>query len=177
MLRYGPSSCWRTPLQRDIMYGPPPPPPPAPPQGAGASAELFAPGLGWRTVPDMLSAREACCACLLPDQRLVAAGARPPRRAALPLDDPLHTGFANISGAALSEAAMRPTPRWWLAGRRRTAAATSPAWRPTCRASATGARCLSARDAELAQKLDQLQPFVAVIPQECTGQLAFFGPT
>jgi hypothetical protein len=24
--------------------------------------------------------------------------------------------------------------------------------------------------------LDQLQPFLAVFPQECTGQLAYFGP-
>ena len=31
--------------------------------------------------------------------------------------------------------------------------------------------------AELAQKLGQLQPFIDVFPQECTGQLAFFGPT
>jgi hypothetical protein len=29
----------------------------------------------------------------------------------------------------------------------------------------------------LAQKLDQLQPFIAVFPQECMGQLASFGPT
>jgi hypothetical protein len=32
-------------------------------------------------------------------------------------------------------------------------------------------------DAKSAQKLDQLQPFVAVFPQECAGQLASFGPT
>ena len=32
-------------------------------------------------------------------------------------------------------------------------------------------------DAELAQKLGQRQPFVAVFPQECMGQLAPFGPT
>jgi hypothetical protein len=25
-------------------------------------------------------------------------------------------------------------------------------------------------------ELDQLQPFLAVFPQECTGQLAYFGP-
>ena len=30
---------------------------------------------------------------------------------------------------------------------------------------------------KLAQKLGQLQPFLAVIPQECMGQLASFGPT
>jgi hypothetical protein len=36
---------------------------------------------------------------------------------------------------------------------------------------------LSEKDAKLAQKLDQLQPFIAVFPQECMGQLASFGPT
>jgi hypothetical protein len=35
----------------------------------------------------------------------------------------------------------------------------------------------SENDAELAQKLGQLQPFLAVFPQECMGQLASFGPT
>jgi alpha-ketoglutarate-dependent taurine dioxygenase len=33
------------------------------------------------------------------------------------------------------------------------------------------------KDAKLAQKLGQLQPFIVVSPQECTGQLASFGPT
>jgi hypothetical protein len=33
------------------------------------------------------------------------------------------------------------------------------------------------KDAELAQKLGQLQPFTAVFPQECMGQLASSGPT
>jgi hypothetical protein len=40
-----------------------------------------------------------------------------------------------------------------------------------------GSRALSEKDAELAQKLGQLQPFLAVFPQECMGQLAPFGPT
>ena len=35
----------------------------------------------------------------------------------------------------------------------------------------------SETDAGLAQKLGQLQPFIAVFPQERTGQLASFGPT
>jgi hypothetical protein len=35
----------------------------------------------------------------------------------------------------------------------------------------------SEKDAKLAQKLGQLQPFLAVLPQECMGQLAHFGPT
>ena len=33
------------------------------------------------------------------------------------------------------------------------------------------------KDAGLAQKLGQLQPFIAVSPQESIGQLASFGPT
>ena len=33
------------------------------------------------------------------------------------------------------------------------------------------------KDAELAQKLGQLQHFIAVFPQECMGQLAYFGVT
>jgi arylsulfatase I/J len=33
------------------------------------------------------------------------------------------------------------------------------------------------KDTKLAQKLDQLQPFLDVFPQECMGQLASFGPT
>jgi hypothetical protein len=36
---------------------------------------------------------------------------------------------------------------------------------------------LSETDAKLAQKLGQLQPFIAVSPQECMGQLASVGPT
>jgi hypothetical protein len=35
----------------------------------------------------------------------------------------------------------------------------------------------SEKDAQLAQKLGQRQPFTAVFPQECIGQLAPFGPT
>ena len=35
----------------------------------------------------------------------------------------------------------------------------------------------SEKDAKLAQKLGQLQPFTAVFPQECMGQLASFRPT
>jgi hypothetical protein len=39
--------------------------------------------------------------------------------------------------------------------------------------------CPGEKDATLAQKLGQLQlqPFMAVFPQECMRQLAFFGPT
>ena len=35
----------------------------------------------------------------------------------------------------------------------------------------------SEEDAELAQRLGQLQPFIAVVRAECVGQLAPFGPT
>jgi hypothetical protein len=35
----------------------------------------------------------------------------------------------------------------------------------------------SEKDAELSQNLGQLQPFLAVFPQEHMGQLASFGPT
>ena len=36
---------------------------------------------------------------------------------------------------------------------------------------------ISERDPKLARKSGQLQPFVAVFPQKCIGQLASFGPT
>ena len=39
-----------------------------------------------------------------------------------------------------------------------------------------GAGRQSEQDAELAQKLGQLQPSQAVFPPECVGQLASFGP-
>ena len=35
----------------------------------------------------------------------------------------------------------------------------------------------SEKDANLAQKLGQLQHFIVVFPQECMGQLGSFGPT
>jgi hypothetical protein len=38
-------------------------------------------------------------------------------------------------------------------------------------------RGASEKDAKLAQKLGQLQPFMAVLPQQCMGQLASIGPT
>ena len=39
-------------------------------------------------------------------------------------------------------------------------------------------KMLSEKDAKLAQKLGERQPLIAaVFPQECTGQLASFGPT
>jgi 2-polyprenyl-3-methyl-5-hydroxy-6-metoxy-1,4-benzoquinol methylase len=42
---------------------------------------------------------------------------------------------------------------------------------------APGIGFLSERDAELVRKSGQRQPFIAVLPQECMGQLASFGPT
>jgi hypothetical protein len=39
-------------------------------------------------------------------------------------------------------------------------------------------KALSKKDAKLAQKfMGQLQAFLAVFPQECMGQLGYFGPT
>ena len=38
-------------------------------------------------------------------------------------------------------------------------------------------RVPSEKDAKLAQRLGQLQPFIAAFPQEYMGQLASFGPT
>jgi hypothetical protein len=44
---------------------------------------------------------------------------------------------------------------------------------------ASAARTLekTEKDTELAQNLGRLQPFLAVLPQECIGQLASFGPS
>jgi hypothetical protein len=38
-------------------------------------------------------------------------------------------------------------------------------------------RALHAGPSDKDAKLGQLQPFIAVFPQECIGQLAYFGPT
>jgi hypothetical protein len=71
------------------------------------------------------------------------------------------------------------------ARRRRSCALASPAL-ACCPTSARRARreraeagdgSRSEKDAGSAQKLGQLRPFIAVFPQECTGQLASFGPT
>ena len=45
----------------------------------------------------------------------------------------------------------------------------------TCPPFWLNAAIFSEKDAELAQTLGKLQPFLAVLPQECTGQLAHFG--
>jgi chromosome segregation protein len=44
-------------------------------------------------------------------------------------------------------------------------------------ANGKGAQAQVRKTAKLAQKLGQLQPFIAVFPLECMGQLASFGPT
>jgi len=48
---------------------------------------------------------------------------------------------------------------------------------PPAPAPAAYAPAPSEKDVKLAQKLGQLPPFLAVLPQECMGQLASFGPT
>jgi hypothetical protein len=50
-------------------------------------------------------------------------------------------------------------------------------WRGYAGAAPRSACALSEKDAKLAQKLGQLQPYLSVFPQECMGQLVFFGPT
>jgi hypothetical protein len=70
--------------------------------------------------------------------------------------------------------------RPWLARRRtpRTSrwfpTSAAPASRPTSR---TPTQVRETPYRPRLQKLDQLQPFVAVFPQEGMGQLATFGPT
>jgi hypothetical protein len=69
----------------------------------------------------------------------------------------------------------RSCGRWWTTPRR-AGSASCPS--STCPATATGSRASrSEKGAKLAQNLGQLQPFIAVFPQECMGQLASFGPT
>jgi hypothetical protein len=68
----------------------------------------------------------------------------------------------------------RTAPRVALARAR-----TEHAGRSACNMALTsrfGMVAMSEKDAMLAQKLGQLQPFIAVFPQECMGQLASFGP-
>jgi hypothetical protein len=56
-------------------------------------------------------------------------------------------------------------------------------WRARLRVAAAGREVacpgthMSEEDTKLAQKLDQLQPFMAVFRLECMGQLAYFGLT
>ena len=95
----------------------------------------------------------------------------------VPPTRPLYTTITNIFGNSISEATMRPNPRY--------------APRPAPRAHRSSKRAVqdmpvglgdtqrlgSEKDAELAQKLGHLQPFIAVSPHECLGQLASSGPT
>ena len=48
---------------------------------------------------------------------------------------------------------------------------------PAHRGDADHVVAASEKDAKLAKKLGQLQPYIAVFPQGCTRQLASFGPT
>ena len=90
----------------------------------------------------------------------------------------------NETHGAAREWARRPRPRVPTAQRRSARAAPmlpAPAVRGPQerqlqrRGASHGSR--GEKDAELAQKLGQLQPFVAVLPQECVCQLASSGPT
>jgi hypothetical protein len=68
--------------------------------------------------------------------------------------------IAGAAGAALpSRAAIRCQPSW------------GPLYTP-CQPERSGEK-----DAKFAQKLGQLQRFIAVFTQECMGLLASFGPT
>ena len=48
--------------------------------------------------------------------------------------------------------------------------------KPLCRCAKLNSAAASEKDAKLAQKLGQLQPFIAALPQEYMDQLAYFGP-
>ena len=77
---------------------------------------------------------------------------------------PLHARIANIFGTSLSEATVRPNPRWscsgWSGCPPQSCSAAAAGWtRPTRENEA----------AKLAQELGHLQPFIAAFPQECTG--------
>jgi hypothetical protein len=117
---------------------------------------------------------------------------------------PLHTRFPNIFGT-FSEPRMGPDPRWAEQGvgtRNITRALVAEGrlqfnvggWCMNDEASPTYSAAINqmteghqfvlrefgpqvSQDAKLAQKLGQLQPFIAVFPQECMGKLASFGPT
>jgi hypothetical protein len=85
-------------------------------------------------------------------------------------------GAAAKSGAAACTACMVSK---WAAALQPAGCASSDA-DPFCRTGKPAPAInhdASEKAAKLAQKLGQLQPFVAVFLQECTGQLASFGPT
>jgi MFS family permease len=94
---------------------------------------------------------------------------------------------AEVSGAALLLAlACNAAIGLGLAANRVAATSYAVKCRPHARASVSAAQRFlqmlwaavsSEKDAKLAQKLGQLQLFIAVFPQECMGQLVSFGPT
>jgi hypothetical protein len=81
--------------------------------------------------------------------------------------------FPARAGAAGVQRRRRPRRRW-RQGHRGDGG-------PGGRHRALARRCplppAGEKDAMLAQKLGQLQPYITVFPQECMGQLASFGPT
>jgi hypothetical protein len=74
----------------------------------------------------------------------------------------------------LAERTCSPQARWH---RFQLPALLRAAALPACGAAGVQLSPPGERDTKLAQKLGQLQPFIAVYPQESMGQLASFGPS
>jgi hypothetical protein len=75
---------------------------------------------------------------------------------------------------------LRPVARRtgrWTSAAGRAWAGSSCATAGWAAAGWTGWTSRKWEDAQLAQKSGQLQPFLAVFPRDCMGQLASFGPT
>ena len=89
---------------------------------------------------------------------------------------PCSLSIENRQGNAQGGVRMTPPPGLACCRWRRH---RSDCWRSPCyRGRAAAWRCRkSEKDAKLAQKLGQLQPFIAVFPQQCMGQLASSGTT
>ena len=96
-------------------------------------------------------------------QSPVGSRARVPASPMLPKSAQGLPGFESV--AAAEAAAIRKAAPESTRKRRRPEAEPGAAFAP------------SEKDAKLAQKLGQLQPFIAAFPQECMGQLASFVPT
>jgi hypothetical protein len=95
---------------------------------------------------------------LIPSWYLLGAVCVPPPYGERTASDPSAEPDRNPRGAG-----WRRGRRGWPRRRPRRCAAAARGW--------------SEKDAKLAQKLGQLQPFIAVFPQESMGQLPSFGPT
>jgi hypothetical protein len=92
--------------------------------------------------------------------------------------DSLYNKFIHIFGASFSGTTMRPNPRLAravLAAREERGPQLRPE-QPLRQDRAGHGRGAGEKDAELVQKLGQLQLFAALFPQQCMGQLASFGP-